>query len=213
MKHFLLLTFLAALAGAPAALAQKWEFGAGIGASFYTKQTFTSAVRNVDAGLRNGVAGSLWLGNNSGHLLGGELRYDIEKSDLELSGNGLSTKFGGQTHAFHYDFLLHFTERGSRVRPYVLAGGGVKLFRGTGTETVAQPLGSVALLTKTNEVKGLVSLGAGLKFSLTKAVQLRVELHDYMTPFPSKVIAPNQGSKVSGWLQDFVPSAGIAITF
>jgi hypothetical protein len=38
-------------------------------------------------------------------------------------------------------------------------------------------------------------------------------VHDYLTPFPSKLIAPISGSSVGGWLQDFVVSAGISFAF
>ena len=41
----------------------------------------------------------------------------------------------------------------------------------------------------------------------------RVEVHDFLTPFPKQVIAPNQGAKVGGWLQDFVPMVGISYLF
>ena len=213
MKHFLSFTFFVVLAAAPAALAQKWEVGAGVGGAFYTSQTFSNAVAKADASLNNGVAVSAWLGNNIGNLLGGELRYDYEKTDLHLSSGGTSVNFGGHTNAFHYDFLLHFTPRDAKVRPYIAGGGGVKVYTGTGKEQAFQPFSTVALLTKTSEVKGLVSVGAGIKFNVAHAVQFRVEIHDYLTPFPKKVIAPAQNAKVDGWLSDFVAMAGLSITF
>jgi hypothetical protein len=52
-----------------------------------------------------------------------------------------------------------------------------------------------------------------VKFSLSPAVQLRLEAHDFLTPFPKNVIAPAQGSTVGGWLQDFVVMAGLSFTF
>jgi hypothetical protein len=56
-------------------------------------------------------------------------------------------------------------------------------------------------------------VAAGIKFELSPHLQFRVELHDYLTPFPKKVIAPAQGATVGGWLQDIVPMAGLAYTF
>ena len=109
----------------------------GVGGSFYTTQDFKNAAGAAKAGLSDGLAASFWLGNNSSSLIGGELRYDYENSDLHLSSGGTSASFGAQTHAFHYDFLLHFAPRGSRIRPFVAAGGGVKLYRGTGTESLS----------------------------------------------------------------------------
>ena len=60
----------------------------------------------------------------------------------------------------------------------------------------------------------MVSVGGGIKFAISPSIQLRVEVHDYLTPFPSKVITPNQGTKGGGgWLQDFVPMFGLSFTF
>jgi hypothetical protein len=39
---------------------------------------------------------------------------------------------------------------------------------------------------------------------------LRVEVHDFATPFPKKVITPNLGAKVSGWIHDIVPMVGLS---
>lgn len=213
MKHFLPVTFFMLLALAPAALAQKWEVGAGGGGSFYTSQTFTNPVGQADAKLANGFIVSAWLGNHSGKVLGGELRYDYEQSDLKLSSGGTNVSFGAHTNAIHYDFLLHLASREARVSPFIAGGAGVKVFTGTGKEQAFQPLSNIALLTKTNETKALVSVGAGLKFHLSGAAQFRVEVHDYLTPFPKNVIAPAAGSKVGGWLSDFVAMAGLSLNF
>jgi hypothetical protein len=212
-RYFRISLFVLAIAGAPLASAQKWEVGVGIGGSFYTSQTFTSAVAKADASLTNGIAASVWLGNNSGNLLGGELRYDYENTNLKLSSGNSSASFGAQTNAFHYDFLLHLAPRSSPIRPFVAAGGGVKVYRGTGAEQPFQPLSNLGLLTKTGDVKGLISVGAGIKFNVGRVLQFRVEVHDYMTPFPNKVIAPVEGVKAGGWLQDFVPMGALALTF
>lgn len=213
MKHFAAVTFFVCSVCVPAALAQKWEVGAGVGGSFYTSQTFSNAVTNADAGLSNAVAVSAWLGNNPGRLLGGELRYDYENSGLRLSSGGGDAKFSGHTNAFHYDFVLNMANGEARVRPFLSAGGGVKLFTGTGREASVQPLSNIGFLTRTTETVGLISLGGGMKFNLTRAAQLRLEVHDNLTPFPKSVIAPAAGTKVSGWLQDFVVMAGISFVF
>ena len=212
MKHFLPITFLALLA-APLALAQKWEVGVGGGGNFYTSQTFTSPAGSADAKLANGIAVSAWLGNNSSKLIGGELRYDYEQSDLKLSSGGTNVSFGAHTNAVHYDFVLNFAGKESGVAPFVAAGAGIKVYTGTGTEQAFQPLSNIALLTKTSQFKPLVSVGAGVKFHVARAVQFRVEIHDYLTPFPKDVIAPTTTSKVGGWLSDFVAMAGLSFTF
>ena len=213
MKHFVSVMFVALAASAPMAFAQRWEVGIAGGGNFYTSQTFKNAVGNADAGLANGFAVSAWLGNNTSNVVGGELRYDYERSDLKLSSGGTQVNFGAQTNAIHYDFLLHFAPSESPVRPFVAAGGGVKHYSGTGAEQAFQPLSNIALLTKTSQIEPLVSIGGGLKFNLAKSVHLRLEVHDYLTPFPKNVIAPAQGSKVGGWLSDFVVSAGLSFAF
>ena len=113
----------------------------------------------------------------------------------------------------HYDFLLHFAPSEAHIRPFVAAGAGVKVYSGTGKEQAFQPLSNIGLLTRTNQLEPLVSVGAGLKVSLAKAMLLRLEVHDYLTPFPKNVIAPAQGAKISGWLSDFVVSGGLSFLF
>jgi hypothetical protein len=210
MKHSLAVTFFAICACAPLALAQKWEVGAGVGGDFYTSQTISNPSGSADASLSKGFAVSAWLANNTSQTLGGEMRYDFEKSDLHLSGQGTSASFGAHTQAFHYDFLFHMAPPEAPVRPFFAAGGGVKLYSGTGTENEFQPLQSAAFLTKTSQVEGLISIGGGLKWTVGQSSQLRLEVHDYLTPFPKNVIAPAAGSKVGGWLQDFVVSVGLS---
>ncbi len=197
-----------------ALLAQKWEVGAAGGGSFYTSQTFTGSASSADAGFTTALAVSAWLGNDSERYLGGEVRYDFETSSPEISGNGATEKLTGQTHAIHYDVLFHFAPRSSRVRPYVAAGAGVKVYRGTGQPLAYQgPLESLGLLTQAQDLRALVSVGAGVKFAVSPSIQFRIEVHDYMTPFPLNVITPNTGVKTSGWLQNIVPEVGLSYTF
>ena len=213
MKRFLLLWTGLLIAFAPSAVAQKWELGGAAGGSFYMSQSIQSPSGNANAGIANGLAASAWLGNNSGNLLGGEFRYDYAGGGLSLSGNGASASFGALSQAFHYDFLIHFAPRDSRVRPFVAFGGGIKVYSGTGAEQAYQPLEQIALLTKTTQLMGLISTGAGIKFNVSDHLQFRVEVHDYLTPFPKNVIAPAVGAHGGGWLQQFVPTFGIAYVF
>lgn len=214
MKHFLLLMFLATAVATPAAFAQKWEVGFGAGGSFLTSQTVTNPAGNADATRNAGLALSAWVDNNIGSgLLGGELRYDHENGDLKLSSGGVSTTFASQSNAVHYDFLLNFASSESAVRPFVAAGGGVKWYSGTGREQVYQPLSNIAVFSDVRDLRPMVSVGAGIKFNIAKSTLLRLEVHDYLTPFPSTLIAPVNGSSAGGWLQDFVVSAGLSFGF
>lgn len=213
MKHFLSLMSLAIAVATPAAFAQKWEVGFGAGGSFLTSETITSPAGNADATRNPGWAASAWLDNNIGSgLFGGELRYDHEMGDLKLSSGGTSTTFASQSNAVHYDFLFNFASSESAIRPFVAAGGGVKWYSGTGTEQPFQPLSNIAVFSDVRDLRAMASVGGGVKFNIAKSTTLRLEVHDYMTPFPSKLIAPVGGS-VGGWLQDIVVSAGVSFSF
>ena len=213
MMHLRSVPLLVLLAAAPSAVAQNWEVGGGVGGSFYTSQTAASPSGTASASIAPGISASAWLGNNSSDRLGGELRYDYATGDLKLSGTGGPAQFAARTQQFHYDFLYHFAPRTSKIRPFVAAGGGIKVYTGTGTEQAYQPLEQIALLSRTSQTLGLVSVGGGVKFNVSARLQLRIEVHDYLTPFPVNVIAPAQGGKISGWLQQIVPGFGVAYTF
>lgn len=213
MKRISVGLYLVGALCAPAAFAQKWEIGGGAGGSFFTSAGVQNGAARGDAGLDRGINVGLWLGNNSGRLVGGEFRYDYENTNLKLTSSGVHVGFGAETHAVHYDFHFHFAPVAARVRPFVAAGAGVKLYRGTGTETVFQPLSNLALLTKTSEVKPLLSFGGGVKVALGHSLQLRFEARDVVTPFPKKVITPAQGTKLDAWIQDVAILVGLSATF
>lgn len=210
--RLLLYTITAALTVLPA-FAQKYEFALAGGGSFYQSHTVTNPKGDASAGFDNGWAASVAVGNNMYSYVGGEVRYTYLHNDAKLSSGSTKATFGAESHAIHYDFLIHATPTGSHIRPYVAAGGGIKFYRGTGTEVPFQPLSSIALLTKTSEVQGLLSVGAGVKFSLTNRLMFRVDVHDYLTPFPKNVITPALNSKASGWFNNIVGTAGISFGF
>lgn len=195
------------------AFAQKYEFGVHGGISFYDKKTVTNSRGNADAGFNTGYGAGFTIGQNMYKHVGGEIRYTFLNNEMKLESGSAKATFGSQAHVIHYDFLIHGTGPNSAVRPYVAFGGGIKHFRGTGAEQVFQPLGNIALLTKANDTKGLASVGGGVKLKLTDRIWLRVDVHDYLTPFPKNVITPASGSSVSGWLNNIVGTGGISFTF
>ncbi len=210
MKTRLLRFLLFGTLLAPVAAAQKWEFGGAAGGGFHTSQDVTSPTGNGSATITTGIAASAWLANNTNDRWGGEMRYDFQMGDLQVSSQSTSADFASMSHAFHYDLLFHFAPREAKVRPFVAFGGGVKVYQGTGTEVAAQPLNSLALLTKTSQLEGLASVGAGLKINYRR-VGLRIEVHDYATPFPTKVIAPAQNASIGGWIHDLVLNFGVSM--
>jgi outer membrane protein W len=214
MKHFLSLMFLALAAAVPAAFAQKWEVGIGAGGSFLTSETISNPAGDASATRDPGLAVSAWLDNNIGSgVFGGELRYDHENGDLKLSSDGTTVKFASQSNAIHYDVVVNFAPSESAVRPYIAAGAGVKWYTGTGTEQVYQPLSNIAAFSDVRDLRALISFGAGVKFNIAKSVLLRLEVHDYLTPFPTQLFAPAPGSSVGGWINDVVAQVGIGYAF
>jgi len=193
---------------------QKWEFGGGVGGGFYTSQNVTnSSAGSASAKIGAGIAAAAWLANTNTNRWGGEIRYDFQRGNLQLGSGGSGAAFGAQSHAIHYDIHLHFADSEYRVRPFVAFGGGMKMFQGTGREIAAQPLSRIALLTKTTDIRPMLSIGAGVKARLSDRWMLRAGVWNYMTQFPNKVIVPNVGSSVGGWMHDFTPMIGISYLF
>ena len=145
--------------------------------------------------------------------LGGEFRYTYRKSDLKVTSGSASAKFRGDSHAAHYDLLFHLRPRESKVRPFFAIGGGLKVYRGTDVESSRQTLSNLAVLTHTQEVKPLLSVGAGVRKKLGRAAALRLDFRDYITPFPKQVIAPGPGARIGGWVHDFVGLVGLSVLF
>lgn len=198
---------------APSAWAQKWEFGGGIGGSFYPSRDVTNGSTSASAGIRTNVASGIWLGQNGSNKWGGEIRFDYQLGDLSLERGSTKATLTAESYGLHYDILWHATSRESKVRPFVGAGAGIKVYRATGQPAAAPPLMQYALLTKGDELRPLLSLAAGVKWQIAQSLQLRLEVHDYITPFPKELIAPNVGSKTPGILQNIVPMLAIAYTF
>lgn len=203
----------ALLIASPLAFAQSWEIGGLAGGGYFTNATVKSPVGSGNVGFKPGPSFGAIVGSNMNRYISGELRYEWQPGDLKVSGSGGEATFNGDGHAIHYDFLLHARPTRSKIRPFVAAGGGVKIYRGTGKETAAQALSRLALLTKTTETKGMISVGAGVKTQIAPGLVLRVEFRDFITPFPRQVIAPSVGASISGWVHDFVPLAALTFVF
>jgi len=202
-----------ALAVASCCRAQNWEAGAAGGFGYYRNATITNASGSAGAGFDNRFALGAVLGQDLYEYLGGEVRYTYRDSDLKLFQGSQKVNMDGDSNALHYDMLFYARRRGSRIRPYAAAGGGILLFRGTGKEYVSQPFSDFALLTKANEVKPLISVGGGIKYAVSSKILIRVDFRDYITPFPENLFVTTPGAKIHGWLQDFVPLAGVSFVF
>ncbi len=203
---------LLVLAASDAALAQKWEIGGGAGGSFYTGKTVSRASVTGDAKFNSGWGATAYVGHNMYSRIGGELRYSFLKNDAKLASGSSQALFGANAHAIHYDVLLHATRVNSFIRPFVSVGGGIKIYQGTGNEVAAQPLGTLAYLTKTSEYKPLITFGAGIKVNASRRVGFRAEVKDYFSQFPKQVIAPASGASISGdWIHNFVAMVSVSL--
>jgi hypothetical protein len=191
--------FLALLA--PVCFAQGWEMGVLAGGGIGRAASYGSA----QGGVAPGPAFGVLLGQDWGKRLGGDVRYTFLMQDVRLTKGATETAFSGQSHALHYQLQVYATESGAKVRPYVLGGGGYKLYRGTGDEIPYRPLMDQAWLTKTAEWKPMVVAGGGIKIALSRSLSLRLEVSDQLTPAPKQVITPAPGVGVSGWVHDVVP--------
>jgi hypothetical protein len=206
-------TLLMAMGAASTCSAQEWEIGGAAGYGIYRNRTVTAGDLQGKAGFHRGAFFSAVAGQHPFRYLSGEIRYAYRDNDLKLESGGTSLKFRGESHIVHYDALVHASPRGSRIRPYLAFGGGVKIYRGTGEETAFQPLDRLAVLTRTDELKPLLSLGGGVSFKMGAHALLRFDFRDYITPFPKEVVTPVPGARLNGWLHDFVPMVGISATF
>jgi len=209
----LAITVLLLAAASACCFAQQWEFGGLGGAGFLNNVDVSSPYGSATSGFQNGFAAGAFAGQNLYPHLSGELRYEYLESNLHISSAGQTAAFSGVSHAIHYDVLLHTNKKGSRAQFFVAMGGGMKIFRGTGTEEAYQPLYQFGYMTKTQQLKPMASVGAGVRFTLSDHWFLRTEFRDFITPFPSTVIAPAPGAKFGSILQDFVPMVSLSYEF
>ena len=195
------------------AFSQTWEFGGSAGYGLYRNVSVSSGAASGTAGFSNGVAFGALLGNQMNRWVGGEARYTYREDDLQVSSGSTKAKADAQSHALHYDVLVHLATKESAVRPFIAAGAGVKLYRGTGAEPAFQPLSNLAVLTHTTEAQPMISIGAGVKFSMSRHTLLRLDFRDYATPIPTNLLAAPPPARISGWLHDLVFLVGVSTVF
>jgi Outer membrane protein beta-barrel domain len=212
VNRFKRVYILMAMSGflAAGAFGQEWYVGAIGGYGFAPSLTVKGPSGSANTGFDNGYAAGAFFGGDTYQYWGGEVRYLYRQSDLKLESGGTSAHFTAHTNILHADFLYHFRPRESSVRPFIAFGAGMKFLDGTGTESASQPLGKLAALTHTTETLPLGDFGAGVKANFRKSWQLRVEVRDYLSPAPHKVIAAAPGASLSGWLNDIIGTASIA---
>src|SRR5215467_13170 len=200
-----------AAAAVTASFAQQWEFAGMGGGSFLNNVGVTAPAGSAKAGFQAGAAFGGYVGYNSYKHIGGELFYTFLQSNLRLSSGGQVATFSGNSHALGYDLVVHTSNKEAKAQLFGMVGGGLKIFRGTGTEAAYQPLSNYGYFTRTQTLKPMLSFGGGVKVRLTDRVFLRGEVRDFLTAFPKEIIAPPPGVKYGTLLHDIVPMVGIGI--
>jgi hypothetical protein len=196
------------------AFAQQWEVGGIGGASFLnTVSVSAPTAGSARAGFKAGVVAGAFFGQRMNPHWSGEVRYEFFDTNLKLSSGGSEATFSGVAHAAHYDLVYHTNRKGSPLQLFVAAGGGVKVFVGTGLQEAIQPLSQFGYFTQTHEVKAMASAGGGFTYKIGDHLSFRAEIRDLISAFPTKVIAPPAGAKYGKVLQDIVPMVGLSYLF
>jgi hypothetical protein len=208
-RSFLFLTF----AGALVCAGEEFELGGAAGYAFSRNASISGGPAPAEAGFKSGFLFSAFGGHRMHRVLSGEVRYTYRDNDLTVSSGGTEVTGPGKAHLVHYDFLLHSGAERPRILPFVAFGGGIKIFRGTGDEPETQPLSQYAILTRTDELLPMLSLGGGVRFRIGNHASIRFDFRDYVTPFPTKVILPAPGMRAGSWVHDLTGMIGISAMF
>jgi hypothetical protein len=188
---------------------QGWELGLAAGYGIYRGGSVFAPAGKVQAGVRNRFALSAFFGENR-EWIAGEFRYTYQDGDPFLAAGGLRTNVQGESHAFHYDLVVFLRAPSGRIRPYLTAGLGAKLYEVTGPENPDAPLQASARLRSRDQLTFLAVGGGGLKVRLRHGLSLRVDFRDYMTPFPKRLIEPAPLATPRGIFHQFTPLVGIS---
>lgn len=202
-------SFAMAQSGAPEGEVH-WEVGALGGFGWTNDLAVKGPAGSVTTGLKSGAAVGVFGGDDMYEHFSGEARYLYRFNDLRLESGSTKVAFGAHTHIAEGAFLFHFRPRQSHVRPFIAFGGGVKILQGTGVESAGQPLGRFAALTATREVLPTADAGLGVKFNVGSHARMRVEVRDYISSTPSKVIAPAPGASLNGVMNDVTGLVGLS---
>lgn len=205
--------FIAGILLASACFAQPWEVGGFIGYGWYRNGTIFGPGESIQAGIRNRFAAGVVVGEDAYDHISGEFRWLYHDGHPFLSGSGSKVDIQGNSHTFTYDALFHLYSPKHRLRPYVAAGAGAKLYVIAGPEPNPQPFAAIATLTSQDQWKFVADVGAGVKYLVVPHLLVRFDFRDYMTSFPRAQIAPAKGNTARGIFQQFTPMFGVSYWF
>ncbi len=193
--------------------AQHWEIGAGGGYGIYHNASIYAPAGKAAAGFRNRFVLTAVFGEDLYRRISGEVRYTYQDGDPFIEAGSIRANVQGQSHAFHYDLLLHARGKEEKLRPYLALGIGAKLYRVTGPANPNQALGAIGRLASQEEIKPLVTAGAGIRFRPSRSLVIRLDFRDYITPFPKNVIQPAPFGTARGIFHQFTPLVGVGMLF
>jgi hypothetical protein len=151
---------------------------------------------------------------NHYHHWGGEIRWLYQGGGPQIQLNHATTSMRGYSNLVTYDFVVYPVGRESGVRPYFAGGAGVKAYTASDFGFVSQlPTAGLAVLRPVTQAEPVISVGGGLKYTMAKHAQFRVDFRIYFTPTPNDVIRATGPSVIHGWLYELVPAAGLSYVF
>jgi hypothetical protein len=192
------------------ATAQDWEAGGAAGFGFYRSVAISGLTSSGSAGFGPRFVLGAVAGKSFAEHLAIEGRYIYQDGDLQIRGRGTEANLDGDSSALLGELVCSLLRRHAWLRPYFAAGGGVKVYRGTQNAAADEPLMDLALLHHATQAVALVSYGGGVKWHFAEHWWARLDLRDYVTPFPTRVISAAPGVHLNGRLHDFVPTLGLS---
>jgi hypothetical protein len=199
---------------APACLAQtNWHLGIVGGHAMYSGGTIFSPAGRAEVGVRDRFVIGVALSEDMYEHLSGELRYTYQDGDPFIEARGAQVNVQGQSHTINYDLLIHFRHRGHRVRPYVAAGAGAKLYRVSGPPPMVQPFPDIAVLTTRDNWTPVVSLGAGVKVRVHPRMVAGFDFRDFVSTFPTRLFVPAPFGSTRGYFHQFTPMVTLSYVF
>jgi len=193
--------------------AQNWEVGGAGGYGWYINPSISLPAGSAQAGYPAKTALSAILGNNMYRYLGGELRYVFRFGGPELKLGNVQSNLNGYTNVIVYDFVIHMRPKDDRLRPYFAGGAGIKIFTGTDTPGLRQPLSEFARLQEHTDVEPAISAGAGVKYRFKRHAQFRVDFRTYFSPLPKSIFRKSPPAAIHGWIFDYLPMVGFDYVF
>ena len=201
------------LGAAGTCAAQNWEMGGGAGYGAYHNGSIISTGGTADAGIRNRFAVTGFVTEDLFDRFSGEIRYVYQDGDTFLKSGSVQGIVQAQSHTLTYDALIHFTQRGARIRPFVGGGLGAKYYNTTGPAPSPQPLPRIAGLTAQSEWKPVFDWGGGVRVRIVEHFTVRADLRDYITTFPHHLFNPVANATTRGILHQITPMFGVGVNF